>query len=129
MNRHSQRNMFRKILIPAIYGCDFKDSLRVATSVVSNESILLAGIVGVADESSLSAGALPAQELRKSLREIKSKQMINSRELIRVTANPWNELKKIVREEKPDLLILESEHCDAFGRSIGEVLKSAPCNI
>jgi glucosyl-3-phosphoglycerate synthase len=121
--------MFRKILIPAIYGCDFKDSLRVATSIASNESILLAGIVGVPDESSLSAGALPAQELRKSLREIKSKQEINSLELIRVTDNSWNELKKIVREEKPDLLILESEHCDAFGRSIGDVLKNTPCNI
>ncbi len=129
MNRHNQRNMFRKILIPVIHGYDFKDSLRVANSIVSNESILLAGIVGVADESSLSAGALPAQELRKSLREVKSKQAINSLELIRVTDNPWNELKKIVREEKPDLLILESEHCDAFGRSIGDVLKNASCNI
>jgi len=121
--------MFRKILIPVIHGCDFKDSLRVANSIASNESILLAGIVAVADESTLSTGALPAQELRKSLREIKSKQEINSLELIRVTTNPWDELKKIVREEKPDLLILESGHCDSFGRSIGDVLKNAPCNI
>src|SRR6266498_1951673 len=129
MNRSSHRNMFRKILIPVIYGCDFKDSLRVASSLVSKESILLAGMVAVTDESSLSAGALPAQELRKSLREIKSKEEINSSELIRVTPNPWNELKKIVREEKPDLLILETCHCDALGRSIGDVLKNAPCNI
>jgi glucosyl-3-phosphoglycerate synthase len=121
--------MFRKILIPAIHGFDFKDSLRVANSIASNDSILLAGIVPVPDESSLSGGALPAQELRKSLRQIKSKQQINSLDLIRVTANPWNELTKIVREEKPDLLILESEHCDAFGRSIGDLLKNAPCNI
>ncbi len=129
MNRAYPRNMFRKILIPVIHGCDFKDSLRVANSIASNESILLAGIVAVADESTLSTGALPAQELRKSLREIKSKQEINSLELIRVTTNPWDELKKIVREEKPDLLILESGHCDSFGRSIGDVLKNAPCNI
>jgi len=121
--------MFRKILIPVIHGCDFQDSLRVANSMVSNESILLAGMVAVADESSLSAGALPAQEVRKLLRQIKSKQEINSLELIRVTANPWNELKKIVREEKPDLLILETCHCEALGRSIGDVLKNAPCNI
>src|SRR5690349_10272674 len=124
MNRHNQRNMFRKILIPAIHGYDFQDSLRVANSIASGESILLAGIVPVADESSLSGGALRAQELRKSLREIKSKQQVNSIDVIRVTADPWKELTKIVREEKPDLLILESEHCEAFGRSISDVLKN-----
>lgn len=129
MNRHSQRHMFRKILIPAIHGYDFEDSLRVANSIAANDSILLAGIVAVADESSLSGGALPAQQLRRAFRQIKSKQQINSLDLIRVTANPWNELTKIVRAEKPDLLILESEHCEAFGRSIGDVLKNAPCNV
>lgn len=129
MNRHSQRNMFRKILIPVIHGYDFKDSLRVANSIASPESILLAGIVSVADEGSLSGGALPAQELRKSLRQIKREDDLNSLEPIRVTANPWNELAKIIRQEKPDLLILESEHCKAFERSIGDVLKNAPCNI
>ena len=71
MNRSLARNMFRKILIPVIHGCDFKESLRVATSIASTESILLAGIVRVSDDSSLSGGALPAQELRKSLRQIK----------------------------------------------------------
>ncbi len=129
MSRHSQRNMFRKILVPVIHGYDFKDSLRVANSIASPESILLVGIVGVADESSLSGGALPAQELRKSLRQIKREGEVNSIEPIRVTANPWNELTKIVRQEKPDLLILESEHCEAFGRSIGDVLKNASCNV
>lgn len=129
MNRSSQRNMFRKVLIPVIHGVDFKDSLRVANSIVSHESILLVGIVAVSEQGNLSAGALPAQELRKSLRQLKSKDEINSLDLIHVTDNPWKELTKIVREEKPDLLIVEAEHCDAFGLSIGEVLKSAPCNI
>jgi len=129
MNRSLSRNMFRKILIPVIHGCDFQHSLRVATSIASKESILIAGIVAVTDESSLSGGALPAQELRKSLRQIKSKQEINSLELIRVTDNPWKELLKVVREEKPDLMILESGQCDSFGLSIQETLKSAPCNI
>ena len=129
MNRSLARNMFRKILIPVIHGCDFKDSLRVATSIASTESILLAGIAGVSDESSLSGGALPAQELRKSLRQIKSKQGLNSLEVIRVTANPWKELLKIVREEKPDLIVLEAGHWESFGLSIQDALKSAPCNI
>lgn len=129
MNRSFQKDMFRKILIPAVHGYEFKDSLRVATSVASNETILLAGIVPVPEEAKLSAGALPAQALRRNLREIKNKSEIDSLELIRVTDNPWSELRKIVREEKPDLLILESDHCDAFGLTIHEVLKNAPCNI
>ena len=121
--------MFRKILIPVVHGCEYKDSLRVANSIASNETILLAGIVSVPEEANLSAGALPAQELRKALRDVKSKHDIESVELIRVTTNPWKELQKIVRAEKPDLLILESDHCVAFGISIQEVLKNAPCNI
>ena len=129
MNRSLARNMFRKILIPVVHGCDFQDSLRVATSIASTGSILLAGIVGVRDESSLSGGALPAQEMRKLLRQIKSKQGINSLEVIRVTDNPWNELLKTVREEKPDLMILGAGHCESFGVSIRDALKNAPCNI
>lgn len=129
MNRSFPRNMFRKILIPVIHGCDFKHSLQAANSIASSDSILLAGMVTVTDESGLSAGALPAQDLRKTLRQVKSKQEISSSEVIRVTANPWKELLKIVREEKPDLMILESGHCDSFGLSIQDVLKNAPCNI
>ncbi len=129
MNRSFPRNMFRKILVPVVHGCDFKDSLQVASSIASCESILLAGIVDVTDEGSLSAGALPAQDLRKSLRQIKSKQEINSLEVIRVTDKPWKELLKVVREEKPDLMVLESLHCDIFGLSIHEVMEKATCNI
>jgi glycosyltransferase involved in cell wall biosynthesis/nucleotide-binding universal stress UspA family protein len=129
MKRSSPRNMFRKILVPVIHGCEYSDALRVASSITSSESIVLAGIVAVTDESKLSAGALPAQELRKSFRQIKSRQKINSLELIRVTHNPWNELLKVVREQKPDLLVLEAGHCQWFGSSIQDVLKDAPCNI
>ena len=129
MNRTFQRNMFRKILVPILHGRDFHDSLLVARSIASAESILLAGMVAVADDNNLSAGALPAQELRKSFRQIKSKQDIHSLELIRVTHHPWNELLKVVREEKPDLLVLDAGHCQLFGFSIHEVLKRAPCNI
>ncbi|MGE5373742.1 MAG: glucosyl-3-phosphoglycerate synthase [Bacteroidota bacterium] len=121
--------MFRKILVPMLNGCKFQDALQVAQGIASKESIRLAGIVVVPEESSLSSGALPAQELRKELRQIKSKQQISHLEVIRVTHNSWDELQKIVREEKPDLLVLEVGHCQLFGRSIHELLKDAPCNV
>lgn len=129
MKRMITRNMFRKILVPVIQGGEYKDALRVASGVASNESILLAGIVAIPSGGSLSAGALPAQNLRKALRQIKNKQKINSLELIRVTHNPWNELLKVIREEKPDLLVLEAGHCQMFGQTIHEMLKNAPCNV
>jgi glucosyl-3-phosphoglycerate synthase len=121
--------MFRKILVPVIQGCEFHDAMQVAIGIASRESILLAGIVMVPEDETLSAGALPAQELRTSLRQIKSKEGINSLELIRVTHNSWSELRKIVREEKPDLLVLEAGHCPLFGASLQEVLQKAPCNV
>ena len=129
MNRAFKRNMFRKILVPMLHGCEFHDALQVAQGIASKDSIVLAGIVSVPEESSLSAGALPAQELRKTFREIKNKQDINSLELIRVTYNSWSEMLKVVREEKPDLMVLEAGHCQMFGLSIHEVLKKAPCNV
>ncbi len=129
MNRATQRNMFRKILVPMLHGCSFQDALHVAQGIASKESIVLAGIVSVPEESTLSGGALPAQELRRELREIKNTHGISSLELIRVTHNSWNEMKKIVREEKPDLLVLEAGHCQMFGMSMHEVLQHAPCNV
>ena len=129
MNRAFKRNMFRKILVPMLHGCEFHDALQVAQGIASKDSIVLAGIVSVPDDSSLSAGALPAQELRKTFRQIKSEHEINSLELIRVTYDSWSELLKVVREEKPDLMVLEAGHCQMFGLSIHEVLKKAPCNI
>ena len=129
MARLFEKNMFRKILVPAIHGCEFRDSLRVAKSIASNETILIAGMVSVPEGSNLSAGALPAQDLRKTLRQIKSREKVSSLELIRVTDHPWNELLKIVKQEKPDLMILGPCHCETFGRSISEVLRNAPCNI
>ncbi|MGE5465033.1 MAG: glycosyltransferase, partial [Syntrophothermus sp.] len=129
MNRTFQKNMFRKILVPMIHGCEFQDALHVAKAIASSDSIMLAGIVTVPQENSLSEGALPAQELRKEFRLLKSKQKISSLELIRVTHHSWDELQKIVREEKPDLLVLEGGHCQMFGLSIHEVLKDAPCNV
>jgi glycosyltransferase involved in cell wall biosynthesis/nucleotide-binding universal stress UspA family protein len=129
MNRATQRNMFRKILVPMLHGCEFQDALHVAQGIASKDSIVLAGLVSIPEESSLSAGALPVQELRKELRQIKSKHEINSLDVIRVTYNPWKELQKIVRDEKPDLMVLEGGHCQMFGLSIHEVLKNAPCNV
>jgi glucosyl-3-phosphoglycerate synthase len=110
-------------------GCEFRDAVQVAQAIASKDSIILAGIVAVPEESSLSAGALPAQELRKELRQIKSKQEIDLLEPIRVTHNPWSEVTNLVRQEKPDLLVLEAGHCQMFGLSIHEVLKNAPCNV
>ncbi len=129
MNRAAQKNMFRKILVPIVHGCQFQGALHVAQGIASNESIVLAGIVFVPEENTLSAGALPAQDLRRELRQIKTQSEISSLELIRVTHNSWKELHKIVREEKPDLLVLEAGHCQMFGLSIHEALKNAPCNV
>jgi len=129
MKQSLQKNMFRKILIPVIHGFDFKAAFQVAQSIVSSEDILLAGIVSVPEESKLSEGALPARELRKLLHQIKSNEKVNLLELIRVTDNSWSELLKVVKQEKPDLMILESAHCEAFRQPIPDVLRDAPCNL
>jgi glycosyltransferase involved in cell wall biosynthesis/nucleotide-binding universal stress UspA family protein len=121
--------LFQKILVPLVHGCSGQASLRSASAIARERNVLLVGIVGIPGGDSLSKGALPARELRKTLLAAASRLDFRTEETIRVSETPWQELVNIVKEEKPSLLILEESHIQAFGITLGEALRNPPCNV
>jgi glycosyltransferase involved in cell wall biosynthesis len=121
--------VFQKVLVPFVHGCDGAASLRTAGLIAKGRSVLLVGIVPVAVEDSLSKGALPARTMRKTLQQRAVKTGFRTLDKIHVAQNPWQELIKIVQDEKPSLLILETCHIDAFGITLAEALRNPPCNV
>ncbi len=122
-------NLFRKIVVPLLSGCDSSVSLQVAQALARGRDILLVGIVRVEETESLSKGALPARSLRKWMREWKEELDVRVDLQIRVANRPWDELVSIVQSEQPDLLILEDCHFRTLGISLQEALKRPPCSF
>jgi len=129
MNKRYSTRLFRKILVPIIYGADNGTAIKTALIIADKENIHLIGIVGIADEESLSTAAMPARHLRKILRDLTSKTHLRSMEHIRVSHKPWDELTRIIQEEKPDLLILESSHFEVLNITPADALRFPPCDI
>ena len=129
MNKRYSTRLFRKILVPIFYGADNGTAIKTALIIADKENIHLIGIVGIADEESLSTAAVPARHLRKILREVTSKTYIRSMQHIRVSHKPWDELTRVIQEEEPDLLILESSHFEILNITPSDALRFPPCDI
>src|SRR3972149_801342 len=121
--------LFQKVLVPLVHGWEGAASLRTASVIASGRNVLLAGIVGIPAEDSLSKGALPARQMRKTLQEKSAKLGFRNLEMIQVSENPWQELIKIIQREKPSLLIMEDAYMSAFGVTLGDALRNLPCDV
>ena len=102
--------LFRKVLVPIFYNSEYGAALHAALIIAGKANVLLVGIVGIANEESLSAAAVPARHVRKILRDLASKTQVRILQSIHVSHRAWEELIKIVQEEKPDLLVLETSN-------------------
>src|ERR1700690_2280535 len=100
MNKRYSTRLFRKILVPIIYGADNGTAIKTALIIADEENVHLIGIVGIADEESLSPAATPARPLGKILRESTSKTRFRSIQHIRVSHKPWDELTRVIQQEK-----------------------------
>jgi glycosyltransferase involved in cell wall biosynthesis/nucleotide-binding universal stress UspA family protein len=129
MPRGSSTRLFRKILVPVIYGADPGGAINAARFIAEPARIVLGGIVGIAAEESLSSAALPARAVRRTLRSISAKWRIHTLQRIRVSHYPWNEVIAIAEAEHPDLLILEASQLTTLNLTAGEVLRYPPCDI
>ncbi len=129
MSKRYSTRLFRKILVPVIYGAEPRAALNAARIMTEAENILLVGVVGIAAEESLSAAALPARHVRKILRDIAGKFRVHTLQRIRVAHKPWDELIQIVQEEQPDLLVLEYSHLAVLNITRGQALRYPPCDM
>ena len=122
--------IFQKVLVPALYGCDYSVALSLAQLITSEPQIVLSGFVGLSADESLSGGANTARELREELRMNLQNIKVRVRSRVRVSHNPWVELKRAIEEEAPDLLILGwPGQFEALNITPVEAFTNPPCNI
>jgi glycosyltransferase involved in cell wall biosynthesis len=130
VSKSRQFTPFRNVLVPVVHGCDPGPALAAARAITDDAHIILAGLVHVAAEQSLSAGALGARQVRVQVNELIAGTELRRRAHVRVSHTPWGDLVELIRAIQPDLLVLGWPIClEALGIEAGEILTSPPCDI
>lgn len=125
-----EKTSFRKILVPAISGCDYHSALNLACAIAGEEHVYLIGLIPVPEAEELSSAALLARRMRVQLLSDAQKYRLKNKPKVFVTDHPWQELGQYVVDEMPDLLVLEWSYLlDALSISPVEALHQIPCNL
>ena len=125
-----KNRLFKKVLVPIIYGCEQDSAINAARAIAGAENILLVGFVYIPEGESLSSAATPAQEVRQMLRSLSSPGQARYGNEVYATHYPWEEIKKVAEREKTDLLILEYPcQFETLQATAKEVLSQPPCDI
>ena len=128
MLRHSEFTPIHSILVPFIHEGPGLHALDAARQF--DAEITLVGVVVVPQDQSLSTGASAARALRRLLRVFGRDKRTTSKSQVIVSHEPWNELAKLLQNEKPDLLCLEYEtHPRALRVTMSEILTRPPCDV
>jgi glycosyltransferase involved in cell wall biosynthesis len=128
MQRHSKYVPIHTILVPMIHEGPGIHALDIARQF--DAEIILVGVVVVPADQSLSVGAAGARAVRRLLRIFGKDKRITSKSQVIVSHEPWNDLSKLLRDEKPDLLCLEYDsHLKALRVTESDVLTRPPCDV
>lgn len=123
-----QYSSFRTVLVPVVYGCRGRSTLEVAR--VLSAKVILVGIVPVPPGKSLSVGASMARKVRHRMLRLVDGKKIRARTNVKVSHNPWFDLRQLITKSEPDLLLLEwDDHFKAMGIPPEDALLQPPCNV
>ena len=129
MSRRYSTRLFQRVLVPVIHGIDSRAALNAAMLIAGRSNIELVGVVGIAENESLSGAALPARHVRKILRALANTTGVHAMQRIRVSHRPWDEVIQVVQEEQPDLLVMEAAHLSLLGEKEAQALRYPPCDV
>lgn len=130
VKRPPSASLFRKVMVPIIAGHSYKSALAAARAVAGEAYIELVGLIAIPEGASLSTAAVEAAELRKTLRELTDDGHTYRYDQVHVTHSPWGELRNIISESHPSLLVLEwPGQFEALHVTAAEVFTQPPCNI
>ena len=130
MKKRYPETLFRKILLPVVHGYDNLSALRATQAIAGEGQILVVGIAYIPQAESLSTAAIPARHLRKTLQELANQRNIRPFEHICVSHTPWDDLCQLIKEQDPDLLVLEwPGQFVALHISPTDVLDHPPCDL
>jgi glycosyltransferase involved in cell wall biosynthesis/nucleotide-binding universal stress UspA family protein len=129
MAQYYSARLFQKVLVPMVHGADFKPALSLASMIAEPANVTLVGIVGISEEESLSAAALPARQVRQQMRRAAGPGQARMMQRIRVSHRPWREVTKAARDEQPDLLVLCDSELPCLNTTLAEALHNPPCDM
>jgi nucleotide-binding universal stress UspA family protein len=125
-----KNRFFKKVLVPIVHGCEQNSAIAAARAIAGEDNVVLVGLIYIPEGESLSGGAVPAQEVRQTLKNLSDVKHIQRRTEVHATHRPWDEMAKVVEKEKPDLLVLEYPcQFETLGTTPMEVLTHPPCDI
>ncbi len=117
----------RSALVPM--GLHVEGLQALALAHIIAEEVLLVGIVPIAEGESISAGSKTVRELRQHLLSL-GRSNKRDKSKVFISHSPWEELKNVIHDEEPDILIVEwKDGTTTWGASISEVLASPVCNV
>ncbi len=129
MNNKYRTTLFQKVLVPIIHGYEYSVAVDVARAIVDRKKLCAVGIVNVPPDASISPASGPARQTRLVLQQLGCRLPVHGKQ-VRVSQEPWTELKKVVHEEHPALLVLEwPGHLNALQVSFSDILLEPACNI
>lgn len=129
MSRRYSTRLFRKVLVPIVHGAPTDTVLRVSGMIADAPHIVLAGIVAIPEQQTLSAAALPARQLRELLHALTVSSGLKAIGHTHVSHRPWLELAQVVTEEDPDLLVVSDDQLAALHITVGEAFRNPPCDV
>jgi glycosyltransferase involved in cell wall biosynthesis len=125
VNKVSQ--IFKTVLIPIGIDSDGHALLNLAQAIA--EETILVGVATIPPGEPLSPGAKVARQIRKRLLSLSS-STIRFKSTVIVSNTPWEDLQKIITQEKPDLFMIEwRDGRISFNTSISDVLSNSLCNV
>jgi glucosyl-3-phosphoglycerate synthase len=125
-----KNRFFKKVLVPIVHGCEQNSAIAAARAIAGEENVLLVGLIYIPEGESLSGAAVPAQEVRQTLKSLSNAKNIQRWTEVRATHQPWDEMTKVVEKEKADLLVLEYPcQFEKLRMTPVEVLTHPPCDI
>jgi glucosyl-3-phosphoglycerate synthase len=130
MKTLSKNRFFKKVLVPIVHGCEQNSAIAAARAIAGEDGVMLVGLVYIPEGESLSAGAVPVQEVRQMLRMLSDVKHIYHSTDVYATHHPWDEIVRVIEKEKPDLLILEYPcQFETMKTTLEGVLPHLPCDI
>lgn len=127
----SSRHIFRpfqQIVVPVLPGIDCTLTIELARQL--GGKIHLVGLVRVPPESSISAEARTARQLRKRLQGLRNELPSSGPSRVFVAHDPWAELQSALAGAPIELILLDyPKTCAALGKSLADLMAKPACNI
>ncbi len=117
----------KRILVPV--GVEQSAEALLAAGRAIAAEVAMVGVIPIPPGESLSSGAAAARQMRQRLLALGNKVQPLQVSVI-VTSAPWQDLRALIAEEQPDLLLLAWAGIETlWGMPVAEILHNPACDI